>query len=93
MTPFDLDNPISVPAKTLDRLWIVSFYATSQGPGQQTFLNVALQTYNDAGDTGPVIHLDLIDVLKEAATDPMGAAVYAGLLNWVKLKARVQGKI
>jgi len=86
-------NPITIPAKVLDKYWVETFTVGTTGLNGLALLNSSLLPYNDSGDIGPSIALDTINVFQEMATDPDAAQIFSLVMAYIEKKAKEQGKI
>lgn len=91
--PITPSQPITIPEKVLNKVWVTGFVSTSPGPNLATTLTIELIPYNEQGDVGARVRLDPIDVLHAAQTDPEAAQIYGRILHWVERKAKEEGKI
>jgi len=91
--PVTPTQPIIVPSKSLDKIWVTSFSSMSQGPNKLITLNIILTPYNESGDEGTGIVLGPYDVAEICLSDPEAAAIYGAILAWVEKKAKAEGKI
>lgn len=85
--------PIIVPAKTLDKYWVHTFSVGTTGVNGAALLRSSLLPYNDNGDVGPEIQLDVISVFEQLSVDPDAAEIFGRVLAYVEKKAKEQGKI
>ena len=86
-------DPIVIPSKTLDKFWIYSLAIGTTGVNGVALLNSTLLPYNDAGDVGTEIPLDVINVFEQVAVDPDAAEIFALFMAYIEKKAKEQGKI
>lgn len=86
-------DPIIVPEKVLNKFWVYSFSVGTTGVNGAALLHSSLLPYNDAGDVGPEITLDTINVFEQVAIDPDAAKIFGLVMAYVEKKAKEQGKI
>ena len=86
-------DPIIIPSKTLDKFWVHSLAIGTTGVNGAALLNCSLLPYNDTGDVGTEIQLDIIDVFEQVTVDPDAAQIFALFMAYVEKKAKEQGKI
>lgn len=95
--PLELENPIVVPEKVLDKVWLANFHGVSVLNSFAT-LDISLVPYNAEGETGPIIKLDQVSVFDMITPgselfDAEAAKLYQGILALAMKLAKVQGKI
>jgi hypothetical protein len=90
--PIEIE-PIIIPSKTLNQIWIDFLTVGTTAVNGQALLNSALIPYNASGDVGDVITLDTINVFKEVAEDPDAAVIFSLFQAYLIKKAKQQGKI
>ncbi len=94
-------EPIVIPSKTLDKYWIHALSIGTTGVGGVALLKSTLIPYNSAGDSGPEIVLDTINVFEQIAinpetsepVDPDAAEIFYLFMAYIEKKAKEQGKI
>ena len=91
--PVTSTQPIVIPAKEFDKLWVTVFNSMSQAPNMPVNLIATLTPYNSAGDVGNPINLGPYDVVEICQTDPEAAQIYGLIMAWLQKKARAEGKI
>lgn len=91
--PVTPTQPIVIPAKQLDKVFVTLFESSAQAPNMPVTLNCRLVPYNDAGDAGAPIVLGPYDVAAMCAEDQEAAVIYGLILAWIQKKARAEGKI
>lgn len=91
--PVTPTQPIVIPEKQLDKIWVTSFSSMSQGPNKPIALNIGLTPYNSSGAQGESINLGPYDVSEICLADSEAAAIYGSILAWVEKKAKAEGKI
>lgn len=93
--------PIVIPSKTLDKYWVQSLSIGTTGVGGVALLKSTLIPYNSAGDIGPEIILDTINVFEQIAINPEteqpvdadAAQIFSLFMAYIDKKAKEQGKI
>jgi hypothetical protein len=90
--PIEID-PIIIPSKTLNQIWIHHLSVGTTSVNGDALLNASLIPYNNAGDQGSVIPLDTINVFAEVAADEDAALIFSLFQAYLIKKAREQGKI
>jgi hypothetical protein len=63
--PLQPKDPIVVPAKTLDKLWVIRIEINAPSLGGDANVAVQLLPYNDQGETGEVFAVNFHNVLEE----------------------------
>jgi hypothetical protein len=63
--PLQPKDPIVVPAKTLDKLWILRLEINAPTLGGDANVSVQLLPYNDQGETGEVFVVNFHNILQE----------------------------
>jgi hypothetical protein len=84
---------IIIPAKELDKYWVLDFHVSSSGVNGSVSLNAVLIPYNNEGDIGDGITINTLNVLEEVQSDPDALEIYVKVLAYLQKKAIEQGKI
>lgn len=91
------ETPLSVPAKTFDKVWIELIEISAPSPDQDAIARVRLrrfQTVDGASELEPdSMKLEVTDILAKSQTDPDLAAAVSTLMAYIAKVGRENGVI
>lgn len=96
--PIPNDNPITVPAKTFPEWYITTLTTLAANPNTPPVLSVTYaplrRDENGVGEYGPGARTHTIpDLWSKLVSDPVAAAIYASLVDYITADAKAAGVI
>lgn len=91
------ETPLSVPAKSFDKVWIELIEISAPSPDGDAVARVRLrrfQTVDGVSELEPdSVKLEVADILSKSATDPDLAAAVGALMAYIAKVGREEGII
>jgi hypothetical protein len=85
--PIKPKEDIVIPAKTLDKLWIIRVVVSAPSLGGDANAEIQLMPYNDQGETGEIIGVSINSILEEIQNgNEQLAAAYTAIMNAIQHK-------